>query len=170
MPEIGEAVGVAIAQGVDVEKLERKCPACGKDWKKTEPTLGAVRKAIQEELCKFEKDIHDIEPSAELGYRGSVARGTVGNPNKPHFEMQPDIRGECGVKFDIDAFIFAGKVFREIKPDKAGKRWAVRHAKLAALESRMRSALSARPELEHLKPGADGFELLVRDFTEKEKV
>ncbi len=168
MPETGESGGAGVANKTEDKKQERKCPACGAVWTKTEPTLAAVRVAIQQEVCKYEKDLHDIEPQAELGYRGSVARGTVGNPSKPHYNYPPDIRGECGIGFDVDGFILSPDVYKRIKKDKFGKRWAKRLGSTRVLEGKIRASLSSRSELAHMKSGSAGFELLVRPSSQKD--
>src|SRR5262249_26491737 len=134
-------------------------------------TLGAVRAAIFEVLSNpvYERMLHAISPRAEFGYGGSVARGTVGNPRKEHYGYEPDVRGECGAKYDVDGFIISSKVFREMRPGPFGRRWGGRHKQVRPLESRMRAALNARPELVHMKPGQDGFGILIVKFSDKQK-
>jgi hypothetical protein len=173
MAETIEMGGVGVADETDVKEEVRKCPApkCGKPWKLTEPTLGAVRAAILEVLSNpaYEQTLHRINPRAEFGYGGSVARGTVGNPRKDHYGFEPDVRGECGVKYDVDGFIINSRLYRDTKPNKWKRRWGGRNAQVRPLESRMRAALNARPELVHMKPGQDGFGILIVKFSDKQK-
>ena len=169
MTDIGESIAGGLALAAE-DIADRKCPACGAIWKKTEPTLGQVRKAIQEEFHKYELELKSLESSGQLGYRGSVASGSVGNPGKVHFGFQPDIRGECNVGFDVDGFMLSKVVYHRIKPDKSGKRWASRLRATRKLESSIRSSLSARNELQYMKKGREGFEMLIRHYDELSKL
>jgi len=125
---------------------------------------------VRAAISGFDQEVKAIEKWAQVGYRGSVAAGTVGNPKKLHYGMEPDIRGECHVGFDIDGFMLSTEVYYRIRPDKTGKRWAARFGATRRLESLMRRDLEDRPELEHMKRGAAGFELLVRHATEIDKL
>src|SRR5262245_41315189 len=90
-----------------VEEEKRHCPVCNAIWTKTEPTLGQVRSAVRESFSAHREDIKSLSPEAKAGYCGSVATGKVGNKNKPHFGQEPDIRGECGTKYDVDGFVIS---------------------------------------------------------------
>lgn len=169
--EIGEGIGTPTADSDQQGQThERTCPACGAVWTRTEPTLADVRSAIHASMHKYADDLAAIEAGAYMGYRGSVARGTVGNPNKVHFEYEPDIRGECGIGYDVDGFTLMDSVYRRIKPDRFGKRWAARDRQMRSLERRLRSTLTGRSELAHMKKGRAGFELLVRHHKEQTKL
>jgi hypothetical protein len=168
MTQVGEGV-TTIAQPQD-EKTERKCPKCGANWTKTEPNLAQVRGAVRESFAAHRDDLQRLEKGAMLGYRGSVARGTVGNPDKLHYLLEPDIRGECGIGYDVDGFALMGKLYHRIRPDKFGKRWAARYRDTRVLETKIRASLNARSELQYMKKGAEGFELLIRHYREEAKL
>jgi len=168
MPEFGEPAappGVVTADDPDGE--ERRCPVCNALWVKTEPTLGQVRVAILESFEAHRADIKALSEEAMAGYCGSVARGFVGNPDKPHYDKLPDIRGECGVKYDVDGYVissFATKV-RKFK----GKRWGSKNPTTRKLEKDMRATMAGKPALAHLKAGKDGFSLVLYTPAEEQK-
>ncbi|QRK10882.1 hypothetical protein JQX13_12895 [Archangium violaceum] len=154
MPEVGESVSVASgdqSQDPDEQETPRECPVCGAVWKKKEPTLGQVRRAIQEVFSGFKVEVKALDAAALLGYRGSVAAGVVGNRNKPHYGYEPDIRGECGTKYDIDGFLISKKLFDTLPKDDKGRCWGSRDRNLRALQSSLRRALTGRAELTHMK-------------------
>jgi hypothetical protein len=154
MPEFGEPISVASGnqpQDPDEQETERKCPVCGAVWKKKEPTLGQVRRAIQEVFSGFKVEVKTLDAAAKMGYRGSVAAGVVGNKNKPHYGYEPDIRGECGTKYDIDGFLISKQLFDTLPKDDKGRCWGSRDRSLRALQSSIKRALKGRAELTHMK-------------------
>ncbi len=82
--------------------------------------------------------------------------------------MEPDIRGECGVFYDIDGFIISNKA-KSIRK-RFGKRWASSNSETAAIEKKIRSSLRARNELKYLKKGKSGFSIVLYLPSEKSKV
>ena len=143
------------------KKKEKKCSKCGAILKKTEPTLQQVRQAIEKVVVKYKDDLAKIDPEAKMGYCGSIASGTVGNEEKPHYGLEPDIRGECGTKYDIDAFILSDKLFKQIKPDMFGKRWARYRKNIRTLEKNIYRSLKSISELAYLKGQGKGFTILI---------
>ncbi len=116
------------------EEEENTCPVCGAKWGKKKPTLSEVRAAIRESIEEHGEDVKALDEEALFGYCGSVATGSVGS-HKPHAGMRPDIRGECGTKYDVDGFLQSDVVAKEI-PKFRGKRWAYKHKKTRDLEKR----------------------------------
>jgi hypothetical protein len=57
-----------------------------------------------------------------FGYWGSIATVAVGS-YKSHGGLEPDIRGECGNKYDVDGFLQSDSIAKTI-PKFRGKRWA----------------------------------------------
>jgi hypothetical protein len=161
LAEIGEliCVGLPPPPSQDDKKEERKCPKCGAVWKKTEPTLAQVRQAVVEVYDAHRDDFAKVADDVLAGYCGSVARGTVGNPDKVHYEQEPDIRGECGVKYDIDGFILS-KFARKIRAIK-GKHWGSRHPVTRKLEKQIRADMAGKPALAYMLPGSEGYSILV---------
>lgn len=168
MPEFGEpAAPPGVVSTDDPEDEERRCPVCDALWVKTEPTLGQVRTAIGESFEAHRADVKALSEGAMAGYCGSVATGFVGNPDKPHYDRQPDIRGECGTKYDVDGFVitsFAGAI-RKFK----GKRWGSKNPTTRALEKKMRATLAGKPALAHMKGGKSGFSLVLYTPNEERK-
>ena len=137
----------------------RKCPRCNAIWKKKTPTLSQVRSAVKESLLEHTEDVKSISPDAQLGYSGSVAIGKVGNPEKPHKGMEPDIRGECGTRYDIDGFLISD-IAKKIRPFK-GKRWGKNHPDSKILESLIRKTLRSKPDLKYMDKGKKCFSIVV---------
>lgn len=152
-------IGEDRASDDDSKRSEKEhCPVCGAVWEKLEPTLAGVRFAIRESAEVHRADINKLADDSMYGYRGSIATGVVGD-HKPHKGLPPDIKGECGTKYDVDGFIitqFASKV-KAFK----GKRWASRNRASRKLESDMRKTHSKKPALIHMKGGKDGFSIVL---------
>jgi len=149
-------------------KQEEKCPICGAILKKTEPTLAQVRDAVKEVSLSHKGDIKGFAEDALFGYLGSVATGKVGNPEKAHEGMEPDIRGECGVFYDIDSFIISDRA--KAIPKRYGKRWASSNLETETIEERIRSSLQSRNELRYMKRGKKGFSIVLYLPTEQSKI
>jgi len=147
---------------------EKKCPRCGAIWKKTEPTLTQVRNAVKEVSVSHKPDIKRFSEDASYGYLGSVATGKVGNPEKPHMGMPPDIRGECGTFYDIDGCILSKRA--NIIRKRYGKRWASSNRNTRALEKQIRISLQSRNELQHMKKGKGAFSIVLYLPSEKAKI
>lgn len=169
MVEVLEIVGPGQIGKLRVIDVERQCPRCGANWEKTKPTLAEVRRAVQEELCRFEERLLELDPEAEFGYTGSVASGEVGNPDKSHYGLMPDIRGECGTKYDVDGFVISNKYCKKMRK-RRGKRFAYSNKDMRSLEKDMRNALKSRSELAHMKGGNDRFSIVVYCPNERSKV
>lgn len=160
MPDIvdGATAPAVMTDGKDDEE-EKTCPKCGATWTKTEPTLGQVRATVQEVMVDYRNQLRGekdkkgkfIDRQARMGYRGSVATGKVGNTSKPHFGMEPDIRGECGTKYDIDALVISNKWGRVVRPDARGARWGDRNRVLRKMAKSIKKDLQAKPAMEHMK-------------------
>ncbi len=69
-------------------------------------------------FCKFEGEVHELDHRiCEVGYIGAVSPAvTVGNPDSDHYGFEPDIRGECGNKFDVDGFLYFWKIVEDRIP------------------------------------------------------
>ncbi|MCX4030314.1 hypothetical protein H0A36_24925 [Endozoicomonas sp. SM1973] len=147
-------------QKVDENKeKERRCPKCNAIWKKKTPTLSQVRSAVKESLLEHTEDVKSISQDSQLGYSGSVATGKVGNPKKIHKGMEPDIRGECGKRYDIDGFLIS-EIAKDIRPYK-GKRWGKNHPDSKELELLVRKTLRLKPALRYMEKGKKGFSIVV---------
>lgn len=167
--QIGEpivALGTDSADGQPAES-EKTCPKCGAVWKKTEPTLSQVRTAAAEVFLSHRDDIKSYSPDALFGYLGSIATGKVGNETKLHVGMEPDIRGECGVGYDIDGLILSERAKTVRK--RFGKRWASSDRDARKIESKIRSSLQSRSELQYMKKGKDGFSIVLYLPSEQSK-
>lgn len=85
---------------------------------------------------------------AQIGFRGSLARGTVGNRHKPRFGQPIDRNG-----FDIDAFIVSDDLARR------GVEWGVDDRNLRRLQREIYHLLKDRPEFQGLR--TDGFKFRI---------
>ncbi len=157
----------AIASTI-ANEAERKCPKCGAILKKTEPTLAQVRNAVAEVSVSHRNDIKAYAADAAFGYLGSVATGKVGNEEKPHYGLEPDIRGECKTYYDIDGLIISERAKTVRK--RWGKRWASSNQDAKKLEAQIRSSLQSRSELRYMKKGKDAFSIVLYLPSEQPKV
>jgi len=156
---IMQAQPAPVIASMIANEAEKKCPRCGAILKKTEPTLAQVRNAVAEVSETHRNDIKAYAVDAAFGYLGSVATGTVGNKTKPHYGMEPDIRGECGTRYDIDGFIVSERA--KTAPKTKGKRWATYDRDARKIETKIRSSLQLRAELRYMKEGRDAFSLVL---------
>lgn len=156
------------SESSDDEKEDEKCPVCNAIWKKSNPTLAEVRSAIKDTVKGYETNIKMLSENTMFGYCGSIATGTVGE-HKPHAGMEPDIKGECGTKFDVDGFVISNQVARKIRKFR-GKRWAYKHKSTRDIEKNLRKSLKSKPELEHIRGGKSGFSIVVYAANEENKV
>lgn len=147
---------------------EKRCPKCNAVWKKTEPTLAQARNAVVEVSEAHRQDIKAYSADAVFAYLGSVATGVVGNEEKLHCGMEPDIRGECGTSYDIDGLIFSERA-RTI-PKTKGKRWASYNREARQLETKISSSLQSRSELRYMKKGRSAFSLVLYLPMERPKI
>jgi len=139
---------------------------CNAVWEKTEPTLGQVRSAVRESFKTHAKEFKALSPDVLAGYCGSVATGKVGNKDKSHYGLEPDIRGECGRNYDVDGFMISS--FANKMPDKGkGKRWGKFHDATLKIEANMRATLAGKPALAYLEGGEKSFSLVV--YSPKER-
>lgn len=168
--QIGEPIALPNTVGSDSDSKEKEktCPKCGAVWNKSEPTLSQVRNAVSEIFKSHRHDIKQYATDALFGYLGSVATGTVGNIEKLHYGLEPDIRGECGTFYDIDGLILSerAKTIRK----RFGKRWASSDRDARSIETRIRSSLQSRSELQHMKKGKGGFSIVLYLPSEQSKV
>ena len=166
-----------VVENEGIEEEPRQCPRCGAQWVKTEPTLAQVREAIREIAEEYKNDIMALRKTPipknavnpMYGYAGSIAFGVVSNEDKLHHDYPPDIKGECGTKYDIDAFMitdFASQV-RKFN----GKRWAYKHITSRSLENKLRKAHKGdkKPALKYIRGGKKGYSLVLYDLHEEER-
>lgn len=92
--------------------------------------------------------------NARIGYRGSLARGTVGNRNKRTFGQPIDLNN-----FDVDAFIVSDELA-------SLGRWGDQIPELYQLQREIREDLGQLPEFKGLRPDDKGFSFRV--FTSEE--
>lgn len=165
---IMQAQPAPVIASVIANEAEKKCPRCGAILKKTEPTLAQVRNAVAEVSVSHRNDIKAYAADAAFGYLGSVATGRVGNDSKPHYGLEPDIRGECGTRYDIDGFFITerAKTIRK----RYGKRWASSNREALKIETTIRSSLRSRSELRYMKDGKKAFSLVLYLPSERSKV
>ena len=94
---------------------------------------------------------------ARVGFRGSLARGTVGNRRKSTFGQPINLDD-----FDVDAFI----VSDELVTRYGNRRWGNQIPELKKIQEEIRVALGELPEFQGLRPGEKGFSF--RIFTQEE--
>lgn len=154
--EIGEGIYVPLAAFVSENNNEKRCPVCGAIWVKDKPTLSEVRQAVKEVAQEHIDDIKSLGSESKYGYCGSVAKGVVGE-HKPHAGMQPDIKGECGTRYDIDGFIIS--IFSKNVRSFKGKRWANRNRITRSIETKLRNSHKNKEALQYMRGGEKGFSI-----------
>ena len=94
---------------------------------------------------------------ARIGFRGSLARGTVGNPNKPTFGQPVNLSD-----FDVDAFIISDELIA-----RTGKRWGSQIEEIKGIQKAIEAALQQRPEFAGLRKDGFTFRLFTRSQAER---
>lgn len=152
----------------DDKEKEEHCPVCNKVWTKSKPTLAEVRNAINDSVEDNKSKIKALSDETMFGYCGSIATGKVGD-HKPHKGMEPDIKGECGTKYDIDGFVICTEYALKIRKFN-GKRWAYKNKTTRDLENKIRGSLKSKPALKYIRGGKKGFSMVVYAADEESKV
>jgi RHS repeat-associated protein len=112
-----------------------------------------VMSALDQVMQPFLPRIRAIAgPNVRIGYRGSLARGTVGNPNKSTQGMPVDLDN-----FDIDFLIVDNRLARTITRDRRGARWGRRNEDLRSIINDLEQALLSSSELSGLRKGSTDF-------------
>jgi RHS repeat-associated protein len=106
--------------------------------------------ALGEAIAPFLPRIRKITgEDALIGFRGSLARGRVGNLNKPTRGQPINLDN-----FDIDFFIISDSLASQGV-------WGDQIPELRPIQREIRSALKNVPELQGLKPGREGFSIRI---------
>ncbi len=152
----------------DSEEEKNTCPVCGAEWVKKKPTLAEVRSTIWESIQDHTDKITALDGEGLFGYCGSIATGAVGS-HKSHVGLEPDIRGECGTKYDVDGFLQSDSIARTI-PKFRGKGWAYKNKSTRDQERDIRNTLMTKPALEYMNRGKTGFSVVVYLSSEQTKI
>jgi RHS repeat-associated protein len=118
-------------------------------------TREQVIQSLGETMSPYLPHIREIGGNdARIGFRGSLARGTVGNRRKVTFGQPINLSD-----FDVDAFVVSDEL--------AGLgKWGDQIPELYELQANIREALGDMPEFQGLRPGDKGFSF--RIFTSEE--
>jgi RHS repeat-associated protein len=117
-------------------------------------TIQALSEIINPYLSRIRKISGE---DSLIGFRGSLARGRVGNRNKRTFGTPINFDD-----FDVDAFIISDDLVAVY----GNKRWGNDIPELKPIQDEIRVALGELPEFQGLRPGKDGFSF--RIFTKEE--
>jgi len=105
-----------------------------------------VIQALGEEIQPFLGQIREIAgEDALIGFRGSLARGTVGNRSKPTFGQPIDLGN-----FDVDAFIVSDKL-------RSLNQWGNRIQGIDDIQTQIFEQLRSRKEFRGLRSRGFGF-------------
>jgi RHS repeat-associated protein len=105
-----------------------------------------VMAAVEETMQPFLPRIRAVVgPDARIGYRGSLASGTVGNTKKEKVGMPVNLDD-----FDID-FLIIDDRFAATIPKRRGQRWGSMNQDLRGVMRSLEAALRSRPEMAGLR-------------------
>jgi hypothetical protein len=115
-------------------------------------TREAIVDSLSHTVNAYVKDIKKLAGSdATVGFRGSLARGTVGNKNKPTFG-QPINTND----FDVDAFIVSDEL-------RSKGQWGSDIPEVREIQKRIQTELSQKPEFKGLRRNGFGFRIFSRE-------
>ena len=117
--------------------------------------ISKLNEVVNKELGKL---ISISGDDLAIGFRGSLARGTVGNPKKPTYGQPVDLNN-----FDVDAFIISDKLANRFSG--SGFRHGGDIPEINAIQNRIETTLRRLPEFSGLRP-YESFEFRIWRWSE----